>query len=91
MKTTVKLSCLKYWLIEHITKQIQSMKIKEDRISKDEFNKWAKSFKREEATFVVNMEYSVDWGDEQRTSIPIEEAKAYAQILIQKIVDKWYV
>lgn len=62
MKTTIKLSSLKYWLIDYITSQIRSLKIKEDCISKDEFNKWAKSFKREDAAFVVNMEYMVDWG-----------------------------
>lgn len=90
MKTTIKLSSLKYWLIDYITSQIRALKIKEDWVSKDEFNKWAKSFKREEAVFIVNMEYTVDWGNESRTSIPIDEAKAYAQTLIQKITDKWY-
>ena len=84
MKTTIKLSSLKYWLIDYITSQIRSLKIKEDWISKEEFNKWAKSFKREEAAFVVNMEYMVDWGNESRSSIPIEEAKVYAGTLILK-------
>lgn len=90
MKTTIKLSSLKYWLIDYITSQIRSLKIKDDWISKAEFNKWAKSFKREEAAFVVNMEYMVDWGNESRSLIPIEEAKVYAGTLIETIISKWY-
>lgn len=90
MKTTIKLASLRYWLIEHITSYIHSLKVKDDWVSKDEFNKWAKTFKRKEAAFVVNMEYEVDWGNETRSSIPIEEVEKYAQSLIQKIIDKWY-
>ena len=90
MKTTIKLVSLRYWLIEHITSYIHSLKVKDDWVSKDEFNKWAKTFKREEAAFVVNMEYMVDWGNETRSLIPIEEVEKYAQSLIQKIIDKWY-
>ena len=85
----IKTAQLKSWLIDYITNSIHNLK--SSRKDMADFNKWAKSFKKEEASFVVNMEYVVDWGYEKRESIPIEEAKDYAQLLIQKIVDKWYI
>lgn len=77
---------LREWLVEYITNAIHGL-LTEDSI---EFNKWAKAFKKEEAEFVVDMEFINDWGYDERENIPEEEAIEYAQILLQKILNNWY-
>lgn len=83
----IKISELRDWLVDYITDTIHGLSSDDSR----EFTIWARSFKRDEADFVVNMEYIVDWGDEERTEISEEEAANYAQKLIQKIADVWYI
>lgn len=79
---------LRDWLVDHITDSIHAIKV----VGKPnpEFENWAKNFKREEAAFLVDMEFVVDWGYEERESITEEEAKEYAGALMKRIVDVWY-
>lgn len=49
---------LQEWLVNYITDSIHGFEA-EDSV---EFNKWAKNFQKEEAEFVVNMEFGNDWG-----------------------------
>ncbi|MCA4531501.1 hypothetical protein LDZ77_03010 [Bacteroides xylanisolvens] len=77
---------LNQWLVDYITDTIHNLEA-EDSI---EFNKWAKSFEKEEAEFVVNMEFVNDWGYDGRSEIPEKEAIDYAQILLKRILDNWY-
>ena len=58
----LKTMLLREWLIDYITDTIHGMKAE----NSPEFDLWAASFKREEAEFVVNMEYLVECGDELR-------------------------
>ena len=78
---------LKPWLVDYITNTIHDLKAE----NSEEFNKWAKSFEREEAEFVVNMEFVNDWGYEDRTDITEKEAADYAGTLLKKILDSWYI
>ena len=77
---------LREWLVEYITTTIHGLTT-ENSI---EFNKWAESFEKEEAEFVVDMEFMNDWGYDERENISEEEAAKYAQSLLQKILDNWY-
>lgn len=77
---------LKEWLINYLTYTIHNLEAE----NFDEFIEWAKSFKREEAEFVVNMEFVNDWGYDNRTEIAESEAVAYGEILLKKILDRWY-
>lgn len=77
---------LRDWLVNYITDCIHGMEAE----NFDEFNKWAKAFKREEAEFVVRAEFTNDWGYDERNEITQEEAQKYAHALIQRIVDSWY-
>lgn len=74
------------WLVKYITDCIHNMEAKDF----NEFNKWAKSFKEEEAAFLVKAEFINDWGYDERDEITQTEAQEYAQILIQRILDNWY-
>ena len=77
---------LQDWLVDNITNAIHGLEAE----NSDEFNKWAKSFEREEASFVVNMEFGNDWGYDEREEVSEKEAAEYAQSLMQKILDNWY-
>lgn len=77
---------LEQWLVKYITDSIHGMQAEDS----DEFNKWAKSFKEEEASFVVGAEFTNDWGYDERNEVTQEEAKEYAHALIQRILDSWY-
>ena len=77
---------LQEWLVDYITCTINDLNSEDS----PEFNQWAKSFKKEEAQFVVNMEFINDWGYDKREEVSEEEAAKYAQLLIQKIVSCWY-
>lgn len=77
---------LKEWLVNYITNNIHGFESEDS----PEFNAWAKSFKKEEALFVVNMEFTNDWGYEKQEEITEEEATEYAHSLIQRIVNNWY-
>ena len=77
---------LREWLIDYITDTIHGMKADDF----PEFDKWAASFKRDEAEFVVNMEYLVECGDELREEISEDEARKYAEPFLEKILDSWY-
>lgn len=78
---------LQDWLVDNITNTIHGLEAE----NSVEFNNWAKSFKREEAEFVVNMEFGNDWGYDTRNEITEEEAAKYAQSLLQTILDNWYI
>lgn len=82
----IKLSELEVWLIDYITSYIHSLKTENNM----KFNQWAVEFKREEVASLVEMEFYVDWGCEKRRAIPASEAVAYADSLIQRILDVWF-
>ncbi len=82
----LKTMLLREWLIDYITDTIHGMKAE----NSPEFDLWAASFKREEAEFVVNMEYLVECGDELREEISEDEAREYATPFLRKILDSWY-
>ena len=77
---------LKEWLTNYLTDTIHNLEAE----NFDDFNEWAKSFEREEAEFVVRMEFVNDWGYDKRTEITEEEAARYADSLLKKILDRWY-
>lgn len=77
---------LNEWLVEYITNTIHGFEAEDS----DDFNKWAKTFEREEAQFVVNMEFVNDWGYDEREEVPEEEAIKYVQSLLRRILDNWY-
>lgn len=77
---------LESWLVDFITETIHSMEVEDF----EDFNQWAKSFKRDEADFVVKMEFPNDWGYDERIEITEDEAIKYAGPLIQRIVDNWF-
>ena len=77
---------LKQWLVSFITNSIRSIESEDCT----EFNSWVKAFKKEEASFVVDMEFINDWGYDERESISEEEAAKYAQSLIKIILENWY-
>ncbi len=77
---------LKDWLIDNITNTIHELEIE----NSENFNKWAKTFKKENAELVVNMEFINDWGYDEREYITEKEASEYSQILMQRIIDNWY-
>ncbi len=83
---TIKKSRLRFWLTAYITECIHSMRTSE----LPEFNKWAKSFDKKDANFVVNLEFINDWGYDERELIPLDEAANYANKLMQRIVNSWY-
>lgn len=77
---------LKDWLIDNITNTIHELEIE----NSENFNKWAKTFKKENAELVVKMEFINDWGYDEREYITEKEASEYSQILMQRIIDNWY-
>ena len=77
---------LENWLVDYLTNTVHNLEAE----GSPEFNKWAKSFEREEAAFVVGMEFVNDWGYDKRTEINEEEAEEYAQSLLKVILDNWY-
>ncbi len=77
---------LKHWLVRYITDNMHGMQAEDF----DEFKKWAKSFKEEDASFVVGAEFVNDWGYDERDEVTQEEAKEYANALIQRILNSWY-
>ena len=77
---------LKDWLIDNITNTIHDLEIE----NSENFNKWAKTFKKENAELVVNLEFINDWGYDEREYIIAKEASEYSQILMQRIIDNWY-
>ena len=77
---------LKDWLIDNITNTIHDLEIE----NSENFNKWAKTFKKENAELVINMEFINDWGYDEREYITEKEASEYSQILMQRIIDNWY-
>lgn len=77
---------LKKWLVNYITKAINSCESEDE----EEFNAWAKAFQKENAAIVVDMEFGNSWEYDERESISEEEATKYAQMLIQRILNSWY-
>lgn len=78
---------LKDWLIDYITKEIHSIPLENKDIpNDDDFINWAKSFEREEAEVLVEMEFIVDWGYDERTEILEDEAVEYAYSLINEMI-----
>ena len=78
---------LREWLVNYITNTIHGLEAENSA----EFNKWAKTFKKEEAEFAVNMEFANDWGYDKREEVFEEEASKYAQSLLQQILNNWYI
>ncbi len=85
----IKKSKLRYWLVEYITDNVHRLKVKKREISSKEFNAWAKSFKREEADFLVGMEIW-EWEEDSRNEFPLTEIIPYADKLLQRVLDNWY-
>lgn len=76
---------LEPWLVDYITNAVHGFEADDF----EDFVEWARSFKREEAEFVVKMEFFNDWGYDDRIEVTEEEAISYAQSLLRKILDKW--
>ena len=82
---------LRDWLVDYITTTVNSLEsIDSTEKFNEEFNNWAKSFNREEAEFVVDMEYINDWGYDERNEITEKEANEYAQTLLRVVLDNWH-
>ena len=77
---------LENWLVDYLTDTVRNLEAKDST----DFNDWAKSFERDEAAFVVGMEFVNDWGYDERTEISEEEAEEYAQTLLKIILENWY-
>lgn len=77
---------LENWLADYITDTIHNLETKDG----EEFNQWARSFNREEAAFLVGMEFCNDWGYDKRDEITENEAEKYAQVLLKTILNNWY-
>lgn len=86
MKTIKINEELQQWVIDYITNTVHQLESEESK----EFNQWAKSFKKEEAEFLVDMEFINDWGYDERKEIPEEEAQKYADSLLKVVLDNWY-
>ena len=56
---------LENWLVDYLTDTVRNLEAKDSA----DFNDWAKSFERDEAAFVVGMEFVNDWGYDERTEI----------------------
>ncbi len=74
------------WVIDWITNAVHNTTSDDSA----DFNNWAKSFDRDEAAFVVSMEFANDWGYDTRTEIAEEEAEKYSQKLLQVILNNWH-
>ena len=79
---------LEKWLVDYITDFVHQAE--SENHSSPEFDKWAKSFPRDEAEFVVGMEFTNDWGYDEREEVSEEEAEKYAHELLKTIFDNWY-
>ena len=79
---------LENWLVDYITDFVHEVKVEGQ--PNPEFEEWAKSFPREEAEFVVGMEFPNDWGYDKRKEVSEEEAEEYAHELLKTIFDNWY-
>ena len=86
MKTIKIKNELENWLVDYLTNAVHNLEAEDS----PEFNKWAKSFEREEAAFVVGREFGNEWGYDDRVDITEEEAGEYAQSLLKVILDNWY-
>ncbi|MCQ2199844.1 MAG: hypothetical protein MJZ19_09035 [Paludibacteraceae bacterium] len=75
------------WLIDEVTEIVHNSYVE----GNEEFNNWAKNFEREEAEFEVNMEFCVDYMEDDRTEIPMEEAKNYLYSHVKTIIKNWYI
>lgn len=74
------------WLVEYLTNTVHGLESEDSA----EFNKWAKAFEREDAQFIVDMEFVNDWGYDEREEVSEEEAIMYAQPLLMRILENWY-
>lgn len=77
---------LKEWLVNYITNNIHGFESEDS----PKFNAWVKAFDKEKAYLIVDMEFINDWGYDERESISEEEAAKYAQPLIKRILENWY-
>ena len=73
---TIKMNELSNWLVTYITDFIHGAQAE----NAPEFSKWAKSFKREEAEFVVRAEFVNDWGYDERSEVP--KRKLYSMLVL---------
>lgn len=85
MKTLNIKKELENWLVDYLTNTVHSLKSE----NCEDFNNWAKSFEKEEAAFLVGMEFVSDFGYDERTEITESEAEEYAQGLLRIIIDNW--
>ena len=89
MSKSIKKDKLRYWLTDYLTDSVHGLRMGKKEKPSVAFNSWAKHFKREEASFLVEMEYW-EWEEDERTEIPLEEVVKYADSLLQTIVNNWY-
>jgi hypothetical protein len=73
------------WVIDYITNSVHNSEAE----NSPEFNKWAKSFERDEAAVLVNMEFGPYWGYDKRTEVTEKEAEQYAEKLLKIVFDNW--
>lgn len=82
----IKINELQNWIIDYITDTIPNLEC-----DNDEFNEWTKSFERDEAEFVVEMNlWELEKEIEGKIEFLEENAAELARPFIQKIVDHWY-
>lgn len=88
MAKVVKKNKLRYWLVDYITNNVHKCKMDKKEKEAAAFNSWAKNFKREEADFLVGMEFW-EWEQDPRTEIPLPEVVKYANEMFKIVLDKW--
>lgn len=67
---------LSNWLVTYITDFIHGAQAE----NAPEFSKWAKSFKREEAEFIVRAEFVNDWG--MMSEVKFLKRKLYSMLVL---------
>lgn len=75
------------WVASRVTNEIHNM-----TSDNESFNKWAENFEKEEALFVADMELLPYWGEDiiKRNEFKNDEVKEYASMILNKILDAWY-
>lgn len=76
---------LQEWLVNYLINAIHGLESDDLK-----FNQWAKSYPRKAVDLIVCAEFDNDWGYGECREVTEEEAKQYAEALLQRIVNTWY-
>jgi len=85
---TIKKNELRNWIVNEVTTSIQ--RLASDDKNEQALDAWARAFDGERAAFLVDAEFVNDWGYDERTEIPVCEAREYARDIMLQILDSWY-